>query len=179
MAAPGLAPPGPDSFKLFTPESLLTIEERQFQEKIKKKPKPKSDSSHREEEEEEPMPNGDLEAGKSLPFIYGDIPNGLVAVPLEDLDPYYMNEKEMPLTISPPEIDGSAVSTAKSFKFLGSISHNITAVTKKYQQRMHYLHQLRKLKLSLTILVRFYTSIIESILTSSITVWFGSVSACY
>uniref|UniRef100_A0A674D633 Sodium channel protein n=1 Tax=Salmo trutta TaxID=8032 RepID=A0A674D633_SALTR len=45
------------------------------------------------EEEEEPMPNGDLEAGKSLPFIYGDIPNGLVAVPLEDLDPYYMNEK--------------------------------------------------------------------------------------
>ncbi|XP_064877878.1 sodium channel protein type 8 subunit alpha-like [Oncorhynchus nerka] len=93
MAAPGLAPPGPDSFKLFTPESLLTIEERQFQEKIKKKPKPKSDSSHREEEEEEPMPNGDLEAGKSLPFIYGDIPNGLVAVPLEDLDPYYMNEK--------------------------------------------------------------------------------------
>uniref|UniRef100_A0A8C8ELT0 Sodium channel protein n=1 Tax=Oncorhynchus tshawytscha TaxID=74940 RepID=A0A8C8ELT0_ONCTS len=93
MAAPGLAPPGPDSFKQFTPESLRNIEERQFQEKIKKKPKPKSDSSHREEEEEEPMPNGDLEAGKSLPFIYGDIPNGLVAVPLEDLDPYYMNEK--------------------------------------------------------------------------------------
>uniref|UniRef100_A0A4W5KL39 Sodium channel protein n=1 Tax=Hucho hucho TaxID=62062 RepID=A0A4W5KL39_9TELE len=75
MAAPGLAPPGPDSFKQFTPESLRNIED------------------HREEEEEEPMPNGDLEAGKSLPFIYGDIPNGLVAVPLEDLDPYYMNEK--------------------------------------------------------------------------------------
>lgn len=103
MAAPGLAPPGPDSFKLFTPESLLTIEERQFQEKIKKKPKPKSDSSHREEEEEEPMPNGDLEAGKSLPFIYGDIPNGLVAVPLEDLDPYYMNEKVSSSPLNPTQ----------------------------------------------------------------------------
>uniref|UniRef100_A0A6Q2ZBT3 Sodium channel protein n=1 Tax=Esox lucius TaxID=8010 RepID=A0A6Q2ZBT3_ESOLU len=92
MAAAGLPPPGPDSFREFTRESLLAIEERQFQLKIKK-PKPKTDSSHRDDDEDELQPNGDLEAGKSLPFIYGDIPNGLVAVPLEDLDPYYMNEK--------------------------------------------------------------------------------------
>ncbi|NWI11167.1 SCN8A protein, partial [Crypturellus soui] len=38
-------------------------------------------------------PNSDLEAGKNLPFIYGDIPKGLVAVPLEDFDPYYMTQK--------------------------------------------------------------------------------------
>ncbi|KAJ7999221.1 hypothetical protein DPEC_G00213200 [Dallia pectoralis] len=92
MAAAGLPPPGPDSFREFTRESILAIEERQFQLKIKK-PKPKTDSSHRDDSEDEQQPNGDLEAGKSLPFIYGDIPNGLVAVPLEDLDPYYMNEK--------------------------------------------------------------------------------------
>ncbi|KAL3978129.1 neuropeptide Y receptor type 4 [Sarotherodon galilaeus] len=71
MAAPLLAPPGPDSFKKFTPESLANIEKRIKEEKNK----------------------NDLEAGKSLPFIYGDIPDGMVATPLEDLDPFYMNQK--------------------------------------------------------------------------------------
>ncbi|XP_036388464.1 sodium channel, voltage gated, type VIII, alpha subunit a isoform X1 [Megalops cyprinoides] len=92
MAAPLLAPPGPDSFKRFTPESLANIERRIAEEKAKKPPKP--DSSHRDDDDEnKPKPNSDLEAGRSLPFIYGDIPPGMVAVPLEDIDPFYMNEK--------------------------------------------------------------------------------------
>ncbi|XP_041633996.1 sodium channel, voltage gated, type VIII, alpha subunit b isoform X1 [Cheilinus undulatus] len=94
MAAPLLAPPGPDSFKKFTPESLANIEKRIQQEKNKKPPKPRSDSSHRDtSDDNELKPNSDLEAGKSLPFIYGDIPDGMVATPLEDLDPYYLNQK--------------------------------------------------------------------------------------
>ncbi|XP_054882680.1 sodium channel, voltage gated, type VIII, alpha subunit b isoform X1 [Poeciliopsis prolifica] len=94
MAAPLLAPPGPDSFKKFTPESLANIEKRIQEEKNKKPPKPRSDSSHRDtSDDNEPKPNSDLEAGKSLPFIYGDIPNGMVATPLEDLDPFYLNQK--------------------------------------------------------------------------------------
>ncbi|XP_017271368.1 sodium channel, voltage gated, type VIII, alpha subunit b isoform X5 [Kryptolebias marmoratus] len=94
MAAPLIAPPGPDSFKYFTPESLANIEKRIQDEKNKKPPKPRSDSSHRDtSDDNEPKPNSDLEAGKSLPFIYGDIPNGMVATPLEDLDPYYVNQK--------------------------------------------------------------------------------------
>ncbi|NXX16096.1 SCN1A protein, partial [Podargus strigoides] len=40
-----------------------------------------------------PKPSNDLEAGKTLPFIYGDIPPGMVSEPLEDLDPYYINKK--------------------------------------------------------------------------------------
>uniref|UniRef100_A0A668AE52 Sodium channel protein n=1 Tax=Myripristis murdjan TaxID=586833 RepID=A0A668AE52_9TELE len=96
MAAPLLAPPGPDSFKKFTPESLANIEKRIKEEKNKKPPKPRSDSSHRDaDDENEPKPNSDLEAGKSLPFIYGDIPDGMVATPLEDLDPFYMNKKRL------------------------------------------------------------------------------------
>ncbi|XP_066469578.1 sodium channel protein type 8 subunit alpha isoform X6 [Tiliqua scincoides] len=92
MAARLLAPPGPDSFRPFTPESLANIEKRIAEEK--KKQRPKQDSSHRDDDEESrPKPNSDLEAGKSLPFIYGDIPQGLVAVPLEDFDPYYMTQK--------------------------------------------------------------------------------------
>nr|XP_061813746.1 sodium channel protein type 8 subunit alpha-like isoform X3 [Nerophis lumbriciformis] len=94
MAAPILAPPGPDSFKKFTPESLANIEKRINEEKNKKPAKPRSDSSHRDtSDENEPKPNRDLEAGKSLPLIYGDIPNGMVATPLEDLDPFYVNQK--------------------------------------------------------------------------------------
>ncbi|XP_065141735.1 sodium channel, voltage gated, type VIII, alpha subunit a isoform X1 [Paramisgurnus dabryanus] len=92
MAAPLIAPPGPDSFKYFTRESLVEIEKRIAEEKAK--PPPKPDSSYRDDDDEnKPRPNSDLEAGKSLPFIYGDIPPGMVATPLEDLDPFYMNKK--------------------------------------------------------------------------------------
>ncbi|XP_061544763.1 sodium channel, voltage gated, type VIII, alpha subunit b isoform X6 [Phycodurus eques] len=94
MAAPILAPPGPDSFKKFTPESLTNIEKRINDEKNKKPAKPRSDSSHRDTSDENvPKHNRDLEAGKSLPLIYGDIPKGMVATPLEDLDPFYVNQK--------------------------------------------------------------------------------------
>lgn len=92
MAGRLLAPPGPDSFKPFTPESLANIERRIAESKLKKPPK--GDGSHRDDDEDsKPKPNSDLEAGKSLPFIYGDIPQGLVAVPLEDFDPYYLTQK--------------------------------------------------------------------------------------
>ncbi|TFK03019.1 Krueppel-like factor 12 [Platysternon megacephalum] len=92
MAAQLLAPPGPDSFKPFTPESLANIEKRFAEEKKKKRPK--QDSSHRDDDDDsKPKPNSDLEAGRNLPFIYGDIPKGLVAVPLEDFDPYYLTQK--------------------------------------------------------------------------------------
>ncbi|XP_033376109.1 sodium channel protein type 8 subunit alpha [Parus major] len=92
MAARLLAPPGPESFKPFTPESLANIEKHIAE--MKKKQRSKQDSSHRDDDEDsKPKPNSDLEAGKNLPFIYGDIPKGLVAVPLEDFDPYYMTQK--------------------------------------------------------------------------------------
>ncbi|RXM97843.1 Sodium channel protein type 8 subunit alpha [Acipenser ruthenus] len=91
MAAPLMAPPGPDSFHVFTRESLAKIEKRIEEAKAKKPPKP--DTSHRDDDDNKPQPNSDLEAGRSLPFIYGDIPKGLVAVPLEDMDPFYMDKK--------------------------------------------------------------------------------------
>nr|XP_046200581.1 sodium channel protein type 8 subunit alpha-like [Oncorhynchus gorbuscha] len=92
MAAPLMAPPGPDSFKYFTAETLANIELRINEEK--NKPAPKQDSSHRDDDDDnKPKPNGDLEAGRNLPFIYGDIPPGMVATPLEDLDPFYQAQK--------------------------------------------------------------------------------------
>ena len=47
----------------------------------------------KDDDEEGPKPSSDLEAGKQLPFIYGDIPPGMVSEPLEDLDPYYADKK--------------------------------------------------------------------------------------
>ncbi|XP_023683783.1 sodium channel, voltage-gated, type I like, alpha b isoform X7 [Paramormyrops kingsleyae] len=84
-----LVPPGPDSFRLFCRESLDAIEKRIAEEKSKKPRGERRD----EDDENGPKPNSDLEAGKSLPFIYGDIPKGMVSTPLEDLDPYYSNQQ--------------------------------------------------------------------------------------
>ncbi|KAM9482283.1 sodium channel protein type 8 subunit alpha-like [Clarias gariepinus] len=118
MAAPLLAPPGPDSFKKFTPESLANIEKRIAEEKKKKPVKPRSDSSHRDDDDDKgPKPNSDLEAGKSLPFIYGDIPSGMAAVPLEDLDPFYLNKKVYNRVCKPRQCLSSAhVQGAEGFE---------------------------------------------------------------
>lgn len=83
-----LVPPGPDSFNFFTRESLAAIERRIAEEKAKN-PKP----DKKDDDEHGPKPNSDLEAGKNLPFIYGDVPPEMVSEPLEDLDPYYINKK--------------------------------------------------------------------------------------
>nr|KAF6353937.1 sodium voltage-gated channel alpha subunit 9 [Pipistrellus kuhlii] len=83
-----LPPPGPQSFVYFTKQSLALIEQRIAESKAKE-PKEEKKDDH----EEGPKPSTDLEAGKQLPFIYGDIPPGMVSVPLEDLDPYYADKK--------------------------------------------------------------------------------------
>lgn len=91
MAQAMLVPPGSDCFFYFTKESLAAIEKRIADEKSNRdKDERKDDGGH---EEVQPTPNNDLEAGKTLPFIYGDIPPEMVSEPLEDLDPYYINKK--------------------------------------------------------------------------------------
>uniref|UniRef100_A0A3Q1FP53 Sodium channel protein n=1 Tax=Acanthochromis polyacanthus TaxID=80966 RepID=A0A3Q1FP53_9TELE len=84
-----LVPPGPDSFRPFVPESLAAIERRIAEEVARRRADRRSDT----DDENGPKPNSDLEAGKSLPFIYGDTPPHLVSTPLEDMDPYYSNQE--------------------------------------------------------------------------------------
>ncbi|XP_058236253.1 cilia- and flagella-associated protein 58-like [Hemibagrus wyckioides] len=78
----------------------------------------------------------------------------------------------------------SRVMSVESFRFLGTTitqelkwEQNIMSLTKKAQQRMYFLRQLKKFLLHSKILVNFYTAIIESILTSPITVWFAGATA--
>ena len=69
----------------------------------------------------------------------------------------------------------------KTFKFLGtyiskdlSWSHNTQHIARKSQQRLYFLRKLRKFGLSTKLLSNFYRCTVESILTNSITVWFGN-----
>ncbi|KAK7093340.1 hypothetical protein V1264_007114 [Littorina saxatilis] len=82
----------------------------------------------------------------------------------------------LPLTIS-----GENVEQVDSFKFLGvTISNDLSWAVhtdlsvKKAHQRLYFLRQLRKFKVSSSIMSQFYRAAVESLLTSSITVWYSS-----
>ncbi|TWW79204.1 putative RNA-directed DNA polymerase from transposon BS [Takifugu flavidus] len=86
--------------------------------------------------------------------------------------------------LPPLALMDSPITNADSFRFLGTTitrdlkwEPTISSLIKKAQQRMFFLRQLRKLKLPPRMLAQFYTAIIESILTSSITVWFAGATA--
>lgn len=84
-----LPPPGTAVFRHFTRQSLAKIE------RLKEETTNATEvGAH--EEEEKPSPNPDLEAGKSLPMIYGDPPPEMLSTPLEDLDPFYQAQKVSP-----------------------------------------------------------------------------------
>ncbi|KAK3540933.1 hypothetical protein QTP86_005870 [Hemibagrus guttatus] len=83
----------------------------------------------------------------------------------------------------PLTIMNSTVPTVASFRFLGTtISQDlkwdthIDATIKKAQQRLYFLRQLRKFNLPQELLIHFYSAVIESVLCTSITVWFGSAT---
>uniref|UniRef100_A0A8C0FK14 Sodium channel protein n=1 Tax=Bubo bubo TaxID=30461 RepID=A0A8C0FK14_BUBBB len=118
-----LVPPGPDSFQYFTRESLAAIEQRIAAEKAKNSKQDRKDN----DDENGPKPNSDLEAGKTLPFIYGDIPPGMVSEPLEDMDPYYINKKVSLISILFIRQCWSVLSC--SFQFHGSMLIMCTILT--------------------------------------------------
>ncbi|XP_061654562.1 uncharacterized protein LOC133489465 isoform X2 [Phyllopteryx taeniolatus] len=85
---------------------------------------------------------------------------------------------QLPLTLS-----SCLVSTVETFEFLGiTVSQdlkwavNINPVLKKAQQRMYFLRLLKTHGLPQELLRQFYTAVIESVLCSSITVWFGAAT---
>ncbi|XP_068069014.2 sodium channel, voltage gated, type XII, alpha a isoform X2 [Danio rerio] len=85
-----LLPAGPDGLRPFTRESLAAIEQRISEERARNTKDYKADPG----DVEEPKPRADLEVGKVLPRIFGEIPAGLVGVPLEDIDPFYFRNQK-------------------------------------------------------------------------------------
>ena len=85
--------------------------------------------------------------------------------------------------LAPIIVNGDSIERVDCFKFIGTIisndltwENNTDAVVKKAQQRLFFLRQLKKFGLRREILVQFYRSAIESILTFSICVWFSGIS---
>ncbi|KAG7277565.1 hypothetical protein CRUP_013883, partial [Coryphaenoides rupestris] len=89
--------PGMAAFRLFTPDSLAQIERLAAEEGRAQEPKGRGqEPKGRGQEVEGKSPNApsaDLEAGKSVPMIYGDPPPELLNTPLEDPDPFYRAQK--------------------------------------------------------------------------------------
>ena len=56
-------------------------------------------------------------------------------------------------------------------------SENVETIVKKAQQRLYFLRQLRKFGMDQKIMVQFYRAVIESVLTFSVTVWYGGATA--
>ncbi len=88
-----------------------------------------------------------------------------------------------PPALPPLAIMNSTVTAVESFRFLGTtISQDlkwdthIDSIVKKAQQRSFFLRQLKKFNLPQAHMTQFYSAVIELVLCSSITVWFGSAS---
>ena len=86
--------------------------------------------------------------------------------------------------IQPLLIDGGCVERVAAFRFLGvhiqedlSWRTNTTAIIKKAQQRLYFLRVLRNYHLREELLVAFYRSTVETILTYCMCVWFSSCTA--
>ncbi|KAI4901982.1 hypothetical protein NFI96_008400 [Prochilodus magdalenae] len=85
---------------------------------------------------------------------------------------------------TPITINMAAVERVSSLKFLGvhiteelTWSEHTTRVVKKAQQRLFFLRQLRRFGMDPRILRTFCTCTVESILTGSITTWYGNCTA--
>ncbi|KAI5089395.1 gastrula zinc finger protein XlCGF28.1-like [Silurus meridionalis] len=90
-------------------------------------------------------------------------------------------EHEAGVVYQPLNISGTPVERVDSFRYLGVhitqdlswICHTSTLV-KKERQRLYHPRGLRDFKLPSQVLKTFYTCTIKSILTGSITSWFGN-----
>ena len=85
--------------------------------------------------------------------------------------------------LEPVIIHGQKIKQVTHFKFLGTtISNslkwddNCRKVLSKARQRLYFLRQLRKFRVGQAVMLRFYRAVVESVLTSSITVWFGNAA---
>ncbi len=85
--------------------------------------------------------------------------------------------------LPPLIIMNSTVTAVESFRFLGTTisqdlkwDNHIESIVKKAQQRLYFFRQLRKFNLPQELLKQFYSAIIESVLCTSITVWFSSAT---
>ena len=84
----------------------------------------------------------------------------------------------------PLHINGEVVERVTSFRFLGTTIHdslswdlNTSLIISKAHQRLYFLRQLKKFRVSQAAMTHFYRATIESVLTLSMPVWFGHATS--
>ena len=82
----------------------------------------------------------------------------------------------------PVSIKGKNVEIVSTYKYVGVILDNklkfhehVNKVYSKCQQRLYFLRKMKEFKVEKSIMSLFYSSVIDSILTFSLIVFFGSV----
>jgi hypothetical protein len=85
--------------------------------------------------------------------------------------------------VDPVVISGESVEQVQSFKYLGTVvdsklsfQDNTDSICKKAHQRLFLLRKLRNFGVSSQVLESVYRSLIESILTFNLIVWFGALT---
>jgi len=86
-------------------------------------------------------------------------------------------------SFKPVFVNGEEVEVVQCFKYLGThidkhltFNTNTDATFKKAMQRMYLLRKLRSFGVSVQVLENVYISLIQSVLSFNITVWFGNLS---
>uniref|UniRef100_A0AAQ6IJL8 Sodium channel protein n=1 Tax=Anabas testudineus TaxID=64144 RepID=A0AAQ6IJL8_ANATE len=118
-----LLPTGPDGLRRFTHESLAALEQRIAEERAKNA----KGCQETQRNTEPPKPRADLEAGKQLPRIYGEIPPELIGVPLEDIDPFYYKNKRTFIVLNKGKAIFRFSATSALYIFI-VINYNILSV---------------------------------------------------
>uniref|UniRef100_A0A4W6CHR2 Sodium channel protein n=1 Tax=Lates calcarifer TaxID=8187 RepID=A0A4W6CHR2_LATCA len=144
-----LLPTGPDGLRRFTRESLAAMEQRIAEEQAKNA----KGCKEAQRNTEPPKPRADLEAGKQLPRIYGDIPPELIGVPLEDIDPFYYKNQRTFIVLN----KGKAIFrfSATSALYIFSPFHFIRTIAIKYTF-LNFLSTLFSLFIMFTILTNCF-----------------------
>lgn len=90
----------------------------------------------------------------------------------------------LPVAQQPLYINGELVDTVKEYKYLGTVidngfnfNSNVEAIYKKVNSRMHFMRKLKKIKIDTKIMELFYTAVVQSVISFSITCWYGNCSS--
>ena len=86
-------------------------------------------------------------------------------------------------TIDSVTINGNEIEQVKEYKYLGTIldsklswKENTDKIYKKGQQRLHLLWKLKHFNIDQTIMMLFYRTFIQSVITFNFISWYGNLS---
>ena len=128
--------------------------------------------------------NDDTEYRKEVEYFVSWCMNNYLELNVKKTKEMIVDFRKSPCDHVPLLINNETVDTVHEYKYLGTtiddkftFNQHVECLYKKANSRMYFVRQLRKLKVDNKILALFYTSVIQSVITFSITCWFGNSSS--